>query len=261
MNAMGGELGSLFLYCVIFLHADSPSPSPSLLASMLSADQRQRAPFAHKSSCADLTSTQPPALRSPFLPQSHRPTSSSPEGHLLQLTSDRSIWSQYPFPRKVSNETYQAGFSDNPYADTPTSRRHSLPSLFTPSIHRSAFAFPSISLPNPATIRFISLCFLWYACSAISNNTGKVILNHFKYPVTLTIVQFFFVAFYCAVSSQKILGWTGRLRQPTRNILKGTLPLAAFQVGGHIFASMAISRVPVSTVHTIKVRFLPVKLC
>ncbi|WVN87762.1 uncharacterized protein L203_102957 [Cryptococcus depauperatus CBS 7841] len=34
--------------------------------------------------------------------------------------------------------------------------------------------------------------------------------------------------------------------------MQGTLPLAAFQVGGHIFGSMAISRVPVSTVHTIK---------
>jgi solute carrier family 35 protein E1 len=31
--------------------------------------------------------------------------------------------------------------------------------------------------------------------------------------------------------------------------------MAAFQVGGHIFSSLAISRVPVSTVHTIKVSF------
>ena len=34
-------------------------------------------------------------------------------------------------------------------------------------------------------------------------------------------------------------------------------PSAAFQVGGHMFSSMAISRIPVSTTHTIKVR-LPV---
>jgi hypothetical protein len=27
-----------------------------------------------------------------------------------------------------------------------------------------------------------------------------------------------------------------------------------FQVGGHMFSSMAISRIPVSSVHTIKVR-------
>jgi solute carrier family 35 protein E1 len=71
----------------------------------------------------------------------------------------------------------------------------------------------------------------------------------------LTIVQFFFVAGYCVICSRKELGWTARLRSPSRTILKGTLPMAAFQVGGHIFSSLAISRVPVSTVHTIKVSF------
>ena len=44
-----------------------------------------------------------------------------------------------------------------------------------------------------------------------------------------------------------------RLKTPTRAILMNTWPMAVFQVGGHIFSSMAISRVPVSTVHTIKV--------
>jgi len=43
-----------------------------------------------------------------------------------------------------------------------------------------------------------------------------------------------------------------KIRRPTRAILETTLPMGAFQVGGHIFSSMAISRIPVSTVHTIK---------
>lgn len=46
----------------------------------------------------------------------------------------------------------------------------------------------------------------------------------------------------------------GKLRQPSKALLKGVLPMAAFQVGGHVFSSVATSRVPVSTVHTIKVR-------
>jgi solute carrier family 35 protein E1 len=77
--------------------------------------------------------------------------------------------------------------------------------------------------------------------------------------VTLTIVQFFFVAGYCWLTSRRWMTWLTRnartrLRKPTKKILVGTLPMAVFQVGGHIFSSMAISRVPVSTVHTIKVR-------
>jgi len=111
----------------------------------------------------------------------------------------------------------------------------------------------SSALPSVSTLRFVVLCTLWYACSAVSSNTGKVILNNFKFPVTLTIVQFFFVAGLCWVGSRRQLNWTARLRKPSRQILMHTLPMAAFQVGGHIFGSLAISRVPVSTVHTIKV--------
>ena len=135
-------------------------------------------------------------------------------------------------------------------------------------------------LPSPSTIKFVLLCTLWYATSAVSSNTGKVILNNFKFPITLTIVQFFFVSGCCWCMTEgrillplggKVLGglvkrWTGtrtlsqpqagggsRLRSPSRAILMNTWPMAVFQVGGHIFSSMAISRVPVSTVHTIKV--------
>ncbi|KAG8897266.1 suppressor of loss of ypt1 [Tulasnella sp. 403] len=104
---------------------------------------------------------------------------------------------------------------------------------------------------SASMIRFIVLCALWYASSALSSNTGKQIMNQFKYPVTLTFVQFGFVSGYCLVFANPWYGFT-RLRSPTWNILHNTLPMAFFQVGGHIFSSMAISRVPVSTVHTIK---------
>jgi len=124
------------------------------------------------------------------------------------------------------------------------------PGTRSPSPAPNPFRVPTFTFPAVDTIRFVGLCTLWYASSALSSNTGKVILNRFRYPVTLTIVQFFFVAFYCIILGH--LGWT-RLRTPTRAILQGVLPMAAFQVGGHIFGSLAISRVPVSTVHTIKV--------
>lgn len=104
---------------------------------------------------------------------------------------------------------------------------------------------------NPYT--FIILCGLWYASSALSSNTGKQILNLFLFPVTLTIVQFFFVAFYCLLLMSPAVRFS-KLRTPTRAIIKNTLPMGMFQVGGHMFSSIAMSRIPVSTVHTIKVR-------
>ena len=110
-----------------------------------------------------------------------------------------------------------------------------------------------LAVPSFSTVRFVLLCGLWYASSALSSNTGKAIMIQFRYPVTLTFVQFGFVAAYCILLMSPIIRFT-RMRRPTRAIFKDTLPMGCFQVGGHIFSSMAISRIPVSTTHTIKVR-------
>lgn len=104
-------------------------------------------------------------------------------------------------------------------------------------------------------LKFCFLCAIWYSTSAMSSNTGKAILMQFRYPVTLTFVQFGFVAGYCLLFMSPLIGFT-RLRKPTRAILESTIPMGVFQVGGHMFSSMAISRIPVSTVHTIKVRVI-----
>lgn len=101
------------------------------------------------------------------------------------------------------------------------------------------------------TARFAFLCVIWYTTSALSSNTGKTILIQFRYPVSLTIIQFAFVAAYCLIFMSPLIQFS-RLQYPTRSILMTTLPMGAFQVGGHMFSSMAISRIPVSTVHTIK---------
>ncbi len=42
--------------------------------------------------------------------------------------------------------------------------------------------------------KFLICCFMWYLSSSLSSNTGKHIMNMFKFPVTLTFTQFFFVA-------------------------------------------------------------------
>ncbi len=121
----------------------------------------------------------------------------------------------------------------------------------------TSLSSPSLpALPSASTARFVLLCSLWYASSALSSNTGKAIMNQFRYPITLTFVQFGFVAVYCLLLMSPFIRFS-RLRRPTRAILRDTLPMGCFQVGGHIFSSMAISRIPVSTTHTIKVRAHP----
>ncbi|KAJ7231876.1 triose-phosphate transporter family-domain-containing protein [Mycena haematopus] len=111
-------------------------------------------------------------------------------------------------------------------------------------------ATSSLSVPA-SSLKFVLLCTLWYTSSALSSNTGKTILNQFRYPVTLTFVQFGFVAGYCLLFMSPVVRFS-HMRRPTRQIIQSTLPMGMFQVGGHIFSSLAISRIPVSTVHTIK---------
>lgn len=42
------------------------------------------------------------------------------------------------------------------------------------------------------------------------------------------------------------------IRYPSRDVITTTLPLALFQIGGHILSSTATEKIPVSLVHTIK---------
>ncbi len=106
------------------------------------------------------------------------------------------------------------------------------------------------------------LCVLWYGSSALTNTSSKSILNAFEKPATLTIVQFAFVSFFCI-----LLAWLARvfpslkrtmpvlkhgIRAPSGDILRTTLPLAFFQIAGHLLSSTATTKIPVSLVHTIK---------
>ncbi|KAF9964196.1 suppressor of loss of ypt1 [Mortierella alpina] len=97
------------------------------------------------------------------------------------------------------------------------------------------------------------LCLLWYLSSAVTNNIGKQIMNQFRYPVTLTFIQFVFVSLFCFLLGVGGPGFSmTTIRKPTMGILQMTAPLVGFQVVGHVFSSVAISRVPLSVVHTIK---------
>lgn len=103
---------------------------------------------------------------------------------------------------------------------------------------------------------------MWYMSSALTNTSSKSILNAFDKPATLTMVQFFLVAFFCISLSwlsftfprlqNSIPVLRNAIRYPSRDVLINTLPLAAFQIGGHLLSATATSKIPVSLVHTVK---------
>jgi solute carrier family 35 protein E1 len=106
------------------------------------------------------------------------------------------------------------------------------------------------------------LCSIWYLTSMLANTSAGQILNTFPRPVTLTVIQFFCVSSWCLFLSwlssvypslkDHIPALRNGIRKPTRELIITTLPLTGFMIGGHILTSDAMSRIPVSLVHTIK---------
>jgi len=118
------------------------------------------------------------------------------------------------------------------------------------------------ALKAPVSPTLIALCIVWYFSSALTNTSSKSILNAFSKPATLTLIQFALVAGYCLFFSwlavifpslkNPIPALRHGIRYPTRDVIMTTLPLAAFQIGGHLLSSTATAKIPVSLVHTIK---------
>jgi solute carrier family 35 protein E1 len=106
------------------------------------------------------------------------------------------------------------------------------------------------------------LCGVWYMTSIFSNTSSKAILTTLPKPVTLTLVQFAFVSGWCLFLAalarryprmKQIMPFLKYgIRPPTMELIRTVLPLAIFQIGGHVMSSDATRRIPVSLVHTIK---------
>lgn len=92
----------------------------------------------------------------------------------------------------------------------------------------------------------------------MTNTSSKTFLNALDGPVTLTIAQFFFVAAWTGSLAQAgyafQLGWIGKapIRRLDAHVWKATAPMSVFVLCGHLFSSVATSKIPVSTVHTVK---------
>ncbi|TFA97575.1 hypothetical protein CCMA1212_010674 [Trichoderma ghanense] len=118
------------------------------------------------------------------------------------------------------------------------------------------------ALRAPVSPKLVMLCLMWYTSSALTNTSSKSILNAFDMPATLTLIQFAFVSSLCVFLSwlagifpvlrARISALRHPIREPSREVIMTTLPLALFQIGGHLLSSTATAKIPVSLVHTIK---------
>ncbi|KAL4894648.1 triose-phosphate transporter family-domain-containing protein [Aspergillus ambiguus] len=194
----------------------------------------------------------------PFKDELYETTAESPET-LRYTQNDR--WeprrSNY-LPRDLKNGTIR-----NPKHRSRKSISEAITTIRTRNASVSANAQElAEALRAPVSYRLIVLCLIWYTTSALTNTSSKSILNALPKPITLTIIQFAFVPIWCCLLSSlsssfpwlrnSVPALRNGLRSPSREVIVTTLPLACFQLAGHILSSMATSKIPVSLVHTIK---------
>ncbi|XP_029835877.1 solute carrier family 35 member E1 homolog [Ixodes scapularis] len=110
-------------------------------------------------------------------------------------------------------------------------------------------AAPSTS--SGEIFRVVLLCVLWYGISSGNNVVGKVVLTHFPFPLTVTMVQLFSIT---VLSGPAFAIWGIRpyLDLPWTKYMTSIVPLACGKFVSSLMSHVSLWKVPVSYAHTVK---------
>ncbi|KAM7348875.1 solute carrier family 35 member E1 homolog [Cochliomyia hominivorax] len=97
----------------------------------------------------------------------------------------------------------------------------------------------------------LTLCILWYVISSSNNVIGKMVLNEFPYPMTVTMIQLCSITLY---SGPFFNLWRIRKYQdiPRGYYLRLIIPLAFGKFLASVTSHISLWKVPVSYAHTVK---------
>ncbi|KAK8781716.1 hypothetical protein V5799_016937, partial [Amblyomma americanum] len=100
-------------------------------------------------------------------------------------------------------------------------------------------------------VKVVILCVIWYCISSGNNVVGKVVLNSFPYPLTVTMVQLFSITVY---SGPVFALWGIRpyLDLEWGSYMRCIVPLACGKFVSSLTSHVSLWKVPVSYAHTVK---------
>ena len=99
--------------------------------------------------------------------------------------------------------------------------------------------------------RIVGLCVAWYSFSSGNNIVGKIVLNDFPYPMTVSMVQLVSISLYL-LPILKLWGVPSVTRQqiPTKYWFTMIIPLAFGKFLASVSSHISLWKVPVSYAHT-----------
>ncbi|XP_064476376.1 solute carrier family 35 member E1 homolog [Ornithodoros turicata] len=100
-------------------------------------------------------------------------------------------------------------------------------------------------------LQVVVLCAMWYAISSGNNVVGKVVLNNFPYPLTVTVVQLFSISVYSGPAFA-VWGIRPYLDLDWNTYIKCIIPLAFGKLFSIVTSHISLWKVPVSYAHTVK---------
>lgn len=100
-------------------------------------------------------------------------------------------------------------------------------------------------------VQVVLLCVLWYTISSGNNVIGKVVLNNFPYPLTVTVVQLVSITVY-AGPVFALWGVRPYLDLNWNIYIKCIVPLACGKFISSLTSHVSLWKVPVSYAHTVK---------
>lgn len=98
-------------------------------------------------------------------------------------------------------------------------------------------------------LKLIVVCMMWYASSASGNVIGKLVLNEFPYPMTMTMVQLVSAAVYLG-PILKIMGVPIAGEISSQYYWRMIVPLAFGKFVSSVSSHVSIWKVSVSYAHT-----------